>query len=68
MRSRVAAAVDVGQPAALAARQHDRQRIVVAGAELALAGDQVGGEVGGTRCAWRALRARRWRVLIGCSS
>ena len=36
----VAAAVDVGDPGALAVRQHDRQRIVVARAERPLAGDE----------------------------
>ena len=46
----VAAAVDVGQPAALAARQHDRQRIVVAGAERLFAADQVGGSFRNRGC------------------
>ena len=42
----VAAAVDVGQPAAFAARQHDRQRLVVARAKRLLAADQVGSGIG----------------------
>ena len=39
----IATAVDIGHPRALAVREHDRQRVVVAGAERVFPRDECGG-------------------------
>ncbi len=60
----VAVAVDVGEPAPLAAREHDRQRVVVAGAEGLLATDQVEGGIGKRLGRGITTHARATKVVV----
>src|SRR6185437_5347986 len=72
----VVVAIDVGDPAALAAREHHRQRIVIASAERLLSAHQIERDFGvrlrrgiathpGSRAAMASSGVRSAKVVVG---